>query len=280
MSGLHASASASAQAAAQAAAQAFDRLAATYDRDFTESLLGRAQRDAVWRIALKTFRAGDNLLELNCGTGEDAFFLADRGISLFACDASPAMIARAEQRLAHRAAPPQVAFCHLPTERIAELHPDAPFDGVFSNFSGLNCVADLAPVAESLSRLVNAGDRLLLCFSTRFCLWEMLHYSLRGNFGKAFRRCGGASTAVLDGAPLTVHYPTVREIRRSFAPHFRLRGLTGIGVAIPPSYLEPLARRHPVLLAACKWLEPWLAGVPGLRATGDHVLLCFERAAA
>jgi ubiquinone/menaquinone biosynthesis C-methylase UbiE len=260
-----------------AAGRAFDRLAATYDHDFTDSLIGRAQRDAVWRIARKTFRNGDNLLELNCGTGEDAFFLAAHGISVFACDASPAMIARAEQRLAHKANAPQVVFCHLPTERIAELNPDARFDGVFSNFSGLNCIADLGPVAAALSSLVKPGDRLLLCFSTRFCLWETLYYSLRGNFRKAFRRCGGSSTAVLEAAPLTVYYPTVRAIRRSFAPDFRLHSQTGIGVAIPPSYLEPLARRHPMLLFMLRRIEGSLASLPGFRAVGDHILLCFEK---
>jgi len=263
--------------AGAAAGEVFDRLAATYDHDFTDSRIGRAQRNAVWRVALKTFRAGSNLLELNCGTGEDAFFLAAHGISVFACDASPAMIARAEQRLAHKSHAPQVVFCHLPTERIAELTPDVPFDGVFSNFSGLNCIADLAPVAASLSGLVKRGDRLLLCFSTRFCLWEIVYYTLQAKFRKAFRRCGGTSTAVLDGAPLTVYYPTVRAIRRSFAPHFRLQSQTGVGVAIPPSYLEPLARRHPMLLSALRRLEVSLASLPGFRAVGDHILLCFEK---
>ncbi len=263
--------------AGTAAAQVFDRLAATYDRDFTDSLIGRAQRDAVWLVALRTFRPGDNLLELNCGTGEDAFFLSAHGMSVFACDTSPAMISRAEQRLAHRSQPTQVVFCQLPTERIAELNPDRRFDGVFSNFSGLNCIADLSPVAASLSALVKRGGPLLLCLSTRFCLWEILFYSLTGRFGKALRRCRGTATATLDGAPLTVYYPTVREIRRSFEPHFRLRGQTGIGVVIPPSYLEPLLRRHAALLPVLRRLEAMLAGLPGFRSTGDHMLLCFEK---
>jgi ubiquinone/menaquinone biosynthesis C-methylase UbiE len=263
--------------AGAAAAGVFDQLAATYDRDFTDSLIGRAQRDAVWRIALKTFRPGENLLELNCGTGEDAFFLAAHGISVFACDASPAMIARAEQRLAHKPNAPQVVFCHLPTERIGELNPDRRFDGVFSNFSGLNCIADLAAVADSLSRLIMRGDCLLLCFSTRVCLWEIIHYLLRGKPGKAFRRLNGRSTAVLEGLPLTVHYPTLRQIRSSFAPNFRLRSQTGIGVAIPPSYLESFVRRHPMLMQLLRKLEASLAALPGFRVTGDHMLLCFEK---
>ena len=260
-----------------AAGAVFDRLAEAYDRTFTESLIGRAQRNAVWKRLLQTFQLNDNLLELNCGTGEDAFFLASHGISVFACDASQNMIACAEQRLAHMPSAPPITFCHLSTERIAELAPIQCFDGVFSNFSGLNCISDLASVAVNLSALVKPGDHLLLCLSTRICLMEILYYLLRLNPAKAFRRVRGRSEAAIEGAPLTVFYPTLRAIRRAFSPHFRLRSRTGIGVAIPPSYLEPSVRRHPHLFRLLCTLETLLAGIPVLRTTGDHVLLCFQK---
>jgi SAM-dependent methyltransferase len=255
----------------------FDRLASSYDRDFTDSAIGRAQRNAVWQVLLATFPTQANVLELNCGTGEDALFLADHGISVFACDASAHMVAHAEQRLQHMAPLAPVVFCHLATERIGELDPVFRFDGVFSNFSGLNCVADLRPVAANLSMLVKPGDKLLLCVSTRFCLIEITYYLAQGNMRKAFRRCKGETEATIDGASLKVFYPTVSEIRRSFAPHFRLTSVTGIGVAIPPSYLETWAQRHLLLLRLLIRLEHVLARLPILRTTSDHTLLRFEK---
>ena len=48
---------------------AFDSIAEQYDDIFTRSLIGRAQRDVVWDVLQKTFRRGDRVLELNCGTG-------------------------------------------------------------------------------------------------------------------------------------------------------------------------------------------------------------------
>jgi SAM-dependent methyltransferase len=263
--------------AGQVAGAVFDRLAATYDREFTDSLIGRAQRNAVWAVALKTFSAGANLLELNCGTGEDAFFLAANGISVFACDTSPKMIARAEQRLQLKSSPPAVVFCQLPTERIKELAPAKRFDGVFSNFSGLNCIADLVPVASALSNLVNQGDKLLLCFSTRICLVEIFYYLARNQRDKALRRTRGRTEAILNNGSLEIFYPTVSEIRRAFAPDFRLRSTIGIGVAIPPSYLEGWARRHPAILRLLTSIEKIAAHIPILRTTGDHVLLTFEK---
>jgi SAM-dependent methyltransferase len=260
-----------------AAGAAFDRLASDYDQHFTESLIGRAQRNAVWKILLETFRSGQNILELSCGTGEDAFFLAEHGISVLACDASPKMIARAEQRLHHKSTATPVVFCHLPTERIGELDPTPRFNGVFSNFSGLNCLEHLDAVAFSLSNLVEQGDRLLLCFSTRFCLIEILYYLVRGQRAKALRRCRGQATAMIDGVPLTVYYPTLHELRKSFAPHFRLRSSTGIGVAIPPSYLEHWVCRHAALFPLLCRIEGVVATLPFFRSTGDHMLLCFEK---
>jgi ubiquinone/menaquinone biosynthesis C-methylase UbiE len=260
-----------------AAGAAFDRLAPVYDDKFTDTLIGRAQRSAVWKVLLETFHPGDNILELNCGTGEDALFLGQHDISVMSCDASQEMITHAEQRLKAQSVPLPVVFCHLPTERINEFAPARRFDGVFSNFSGLNCIQDLAPVAASLSHLVKEGDRLLLCLSTRVCLTEVFYYLALGQKKKAFRRLSGHTQATIDGVALDVYYPTLKQILSSFGPHFQLRSTTGIGVAVPPSYLEPWVRKHPTAFRFLCRLESLLARVPLLRSTGDHVLLCFEK---
>ncbi|HEV2272524.1 MAG TPA: class I SAM-dependent methyltransferase [Acidobacteriaceae bacterium] len=259
------------------AGAAFDNIAWDYDRLFTESVIGRAQRNAVWAVLARTFKKNDNILELNCGTGEDAIFLAGNDISVFACDASGQMIARAEDRLRHLSIRAPAFFRELPTERIGELHPETQFDGAFSNFSGLNCVADLDAVASSLANLVKPDGRLVLCFSTRFCLNEILYFLARGQWRKAVRRCTGSSQVTLGNERFTVYYPAIRRIRRSFASHFRLYSCTGIGVTVPPSYLEGWVREHPVLFRILRRLERPLAKLPILRSTGDHVLLCFER---
>jgi len=261
-----------------AAGAAFDRIAQAYDGRFTDSLIGRAQREAVWKVLTRTFRTSQNILELNCGTGEDAMFLAGKGITVFALDASRQMIARAQQRLQHNSPQLPIVFCEWPTERIGDLHPEMQFDGAFSNFSGLNCVADLGGVASSLANLVKQDGSLLLCFSTRFCLIEILYYLAIGEWRKALRRCKGYSEVTIDDVRFTVYYPTIRQIRRHFMPGFRLRSCTGIGVTVPPSYLEAWARQHPSFFRVLSRLDGRLAKLPILRSTGDHVLLSFVKA--
>jgi ubiquinone/menaquinone biosynthesis C-methylase UbiE len=258
------------------AALAFDSLAERYDDLFTRSLIGRAQRDAVWKRAAEAFTPGDHVLELNCGTGEDALFLSRLGVVVTACDASEQMILQAIRRRELEAPHSEISFKVLPTEKIAELQAPVMFDGVFSNFSGLNCVADLAEVAKQLSTCVRPGAPLLLCLSTRVCLWEIAWFLCHGEFNKAFRRCRGKATVSLGEFNVVVRYPSVRRLRGLFSPAFVLRSWTGIGVAVPPSYLEPWARKHPQRLNALRRLDRIICNWPGFRSIGDHVLLWFE----
>src|SRR5215472_5519179 len=86
-------------AGSQVRSAPFDEAANHYDQVFTNSAIGRAQRLSVWEELAKTFHAGDQILEIGCGTGVDACYLAERGVRVLACDNSPKMIAAASRRL-------------------------------------------------------------------------------------------------------------------------------------------------------------------------------------
>jgi ubiquinone/menaquinone biosynthesis C-methylase UbiE len=49
-----------------------------YDAVWTDTPHGRAQRDLVWRHVDRLFQRGDSVLDLGCGTGEDAAHFAAR----------------------------------------------------------------------------------------------------------------------------------------------------------------------------------------------------------
>jgi SAM-dependent methyltransferase len=265
---------------ASQAGLAFDALAERYDEIFTRTLVGRLQRQTVWKALDGAFRAGQTILELNCGTGEDALFMAGRGIRVRACDAAPRMIAVAWERKARELPGADMEFQVLPSERLATLQPERPFDGVLSNFSGLNCVGDLRGVAVELGRLVRGGGRALLCLSARVCLWELAWYLAHGKPRKALRRLGGKSVARVEGVEVEVRYPTIGAVRRAFAPEFRLRGMRAVGLLIPPSYAEGWASQHRRTLSVLEKLDRRLGALPILCRLGDHFLFDFERIAA
>jgi ubiquinone/menaquinone biosynthesis C-methylase UbiE len=268
---------------------AFDALADTYDQTFTCSRIGRAQRGVVTREMDRVFQPGQRVLEINCGTGVDAVHLATRGVAVLACDVAPRMIEVARERAAKarlegRLRAP-IEFRVLASERIGLLR-DASFttqfDGVLSNFAGLNCVADLSAVARDLATLLKPGARAVLCLFGRVCAWEVLWYLGHGNPGKAFRRLrpGSRLVKLTEGAAVRMRYFPVRELCRRFSPHFRLNSWKGVGVAVPPSYIEPWAQRFPKVLNLAAYIDPWLGGCPLMRAMSDHVLITLERTIA
>jgi ubiquinone/menaquinone biosynthesis C-methylase UbiE len=259
----------------------FDAAAARYDETFTSSLIGQAQRGAVWKELAKTFRAGDRVLEIGCGTGIDACFLAERRVRVVACDASSRMIEVTTQRIAERGFQDFVRPRVLRAEDLAFLPFDKSFDGAFSNFGVLNCLQDLWPIASNLAQLLKPGAKVLLCWMPPQCAWETIWHLAHGNLDKAFRRLnrGGIDARIADGASLRVHYPSVKSLARAFAHDFRVQSIKGIGIAVPPSYLEPWASRHPRLLGFCEQFDSWMAKCPGIRVLGDHVLVQLERSA-
>jgi SAM-dependent methyltransferase len=258
----------------------FDAVAQRYDETFTLSKVGQAQRMAVWKELEKTFHPGDRVLELGCGTGVDACFLAQRGVTVFACDASPEMIEVAQRRTEEmRNAPAPVRLHHLRAEEVGSLRELGPFEGAFSNFGVLNCVGNLRPLAIDLATLLRPGASALLCLMGPYCAWEIAWYLAAGKPRMAFRRLRRAGvTATLAGeATVHVQYPGMRSLARMFSPEFRLKSVKGIGVSVPPSYVESWAAGFPRVFNFCLQADSVLGRCPGIRVFADHVLLRFER---
>jgi hypothetical protein len=230
---------------------AFDKLASRYDDLFSRSRIG-TQRGAVWEVLADIFRPGDAILALNCRSPEDAVFLALLDVSVAGLDATEGVIHSQLQR-------------------------GAMFDGALSNLSGLNSVVDLPKTARDLASLVSAGSPLIVCLSSRFCLTEMIWFLLHGKYRSAFRRFSGIATVKDGDRTVKLHYPALRKVESLFSPFFLIRSCTGIGIAVPPLFLEPIMCKHLRLLCLLRLIDRRICHLPFLRAIGDHMLLYFER---
>ena len=263
---------------ASPAALAFDGMAGNFDTRFGGWESVAAQRRTVRAALLRTFPAGGKILEIGGGTGEDAAFLAALGLETLLTDASPTMVALAQAKLAPLGALAKVVAAEE-MEDFAAQHLSsgkAQFDGAFSNFAPLNCVADLRPVVCGLARLLKPGSAAMLVLFGTCCPGEMAAETLRGRPHLAFRRFRrGAIPARLSGREFQIVYHRCGDLRRAFAPWFELERRIGIGVTVPPSAAEPWITRHLRLLAMMEMIDRLLSRP--MAVLGDHVLYQFRR---
>src|ERR1700691_1901737 len=118
---------------------AFDDMAGSYDATFTNTNVGRALREIVWSRLEQIFRPSQRILELGCGTGEDAVRLASRGVRVVATDSSSQMIRMARRKALIGNCQERIEFHCLAMEDIGALAGGDVFDGVLSNFGAVNC---------------------------------------------------------------------------------------------------------------------------------------------
>jgi SAM-dependent methyltransferase len=251
----------------------FDSVADSYDLKFTRTTIGSLMRDAVWRRLAVRFAPGSRVLEMNCGTGEDALWMAQRGVSVLATDISPLMLRVAESKLSGRAGEAAVRFQQLAWEQLDTLE-DGPFDGMLSNFGGLNCVHDLRAAARSLAGKLQKGAIAMLCIMGPTAAWEWGWFLLRGKPAAAFRRLQRRG---VNWSGIQVHYPSIAATRRAFAPEFRMVRVCAVGALLPPPYTEQWTDRHPRLLGALNRMERRCEAVWPLPQLADHYLIEFKR---
>ena len=261
--------------------QPFDAAARSYDADFSSTPLGRLQRERVWALLDRVLPPAGRILDLGCGTGEDARWLAQRGAErVVGCDASEAMLSEARRKLDTDGLGDRVGLRRFDLSRIAAepMPPEAPFDAAISNFGAVNCVEDRRTLATTVARWLSPGAPFVVVVMGRVCLWEIVVHLARLQPGTAFRRLRqGREVALPGGGRVRVWYPTTGDLRREFEPHFELRRTIGVGGFLPPPYLDPLVRNRPRLLARLGRLEARLGGRRPWSGLADHVALVFAR---
>ncbi len=278
---------------------AFDAFAAAYDDHFTHSQLGQWLRPRVWQHLSRHFQPGDHILELACGTGEDALWLAQHGLHVTATDGSAEMVRVAAAKAARAGLSDKVQVYQLSLQELSEQlavssqqsavssnsftihhspftihHSSVSFSGILSNFGGLNTIEDLRPLAQALAPLIKPGGKAILVPMGPVCPWEVVWYGLHGDMKTAMRRRGRAQ-AHIGSTTIPIWYPSARQLRTAFSPWFHHVKTESLGFFLPPSYLEHLTHRWPRLFRALNRLDQLAA--PLWRGWGDHFILILER---
>ncbi len=253
----------------------FDVSAKNYDKVFTFTNIGKAQRKQVHKFINKTICQNKKLsiLELNCGTGEDAIYFTKNGHKVLATDISEEMINVAKSKNNN------ICFLQQEINTITSKTFQKKFDLIFSNFGGLNCLSksQLELFLQKSSKLLNPDGKLLLVLMPKHCLWERFYFLLKGKHKKAFRRnTNKAILANVDGIQVQTWYYNPKEIVSLTEKLYVLGMVKPIGISIPPTYLEPFFSKRKSLLKILIKMERLLSNRFWAKYA-DHYLIEFTR---
>lgn len=282
-----------------AASAPFDATAEHYDDHFTRSRLGRWLRARVWARLDASFVAGDRVLELGSGTGEDALHLVQRGVAVTLVDQSTTMLQIAERKL--RAARSQIPgssadvalvradfnearFWRLVDAADREGVETAPEDrvrwsGAFSNFGAVNCMRDRPNLFAELGARLPPGSPLVLVVMGPLCPVESASFALRGRWRDVLRRRRATARVRQGGvgsAEIAIQFPSAGRLARELSPWFVERRRHGLGAVLPTTEMAAFVDRHPRLFGALCRAESLAAPTLG-RWAADHYLLELER---
>ncbi len=251
----------------------FDNAAIDYDRAFTHSSIGKAQRRRVYDFLSRILkqRQPGKILEVNCGTGEDAIWLANQGFDLTATDISQAMIAMAKAK----SDKPNPVFLQADINDLPAPFLGEKFDLIFSNFGGLNCLSEvrLELFFKNASELLTDNGQLVLVIMPKNTKWEQFYFLAKANFKQVFRRKKDSAIAHVDGKNVITYYYNPKQAAKMAGRYFDCKQFNPVGFFIPPSYLEPFFGKRPKLMSFLDKLENTVKNSSFLARHADHYFI-------
>ncbi len=259
----------------------FDKIAQTYDDTFTNTVIGKMQRNIICKYIDESLATNHklNILELNCGTGEDAVYFAKKGFNVVATDVSDDMLKITEDKIDNFGLSNNITIKKIDLTIPSDFNFEQKFDLVFSNFGGLNCVdkESLKNLSIVISSILNDRGRIIFVIMPKFSLWESFYFLMKIKIDKVFRRTSSKPLNVnLNGGNVQTFYYSPKEIANIFGNKFKLMNIKPVGIFIPPSFLNKFFLKKKKTLRMLDTIENPVSNISFLAKFSDHFLIDME----
>ncbi len=253
----------------------FDKAAVNYDEAFTNSEIGKLQRNLVYKQLSKQLDSIETILEINCGTGKDAIWFAKQNYKITATDISPKMIEIAKGKGTFD----NLSFVTTGINSIATSFEYKKFDLIFSNFGGLNCLpkSELEKFFINSAALLSEKGKLVLVIMPKNTLWEQFYFLAKAKFSSVFRRKKECLLVDVDGEKIPTYYYNPKDIVNLAKHDFELVDQKPIGFFVPPSYLEPYFKNKKGVLGVLNSFENQIKNWAFLSKYADHYIITLQR---
>lgn len=250
----------------------------SYDQKFGQGIISRYMRETSMSCLRKYYLPGQNILEIGCGTGEEAVKLAGTGIKIFATDISPEMIKITRDKVNAAGTGYTVQTRVLSADNIGELKP-SKFDGIYSSFGVLNCVPDVHSFAETLAKIIVPGGYYISSVMNKYCLSEVLYYGLKGDLRKSFRRWHKGPLEVklnTQSGGMECYYYTPAEYVSYFKKYFSVKEIFALPFFLLP-YMENNTNKYDGLFDTMLKIEKLVYKKYPFNVLGDHFMVVMQR---
>jgi ubiquinone/menaquinone biosynthesis C-methylase UbiE len=255
--------------------RAFSKQSSHFDEEDQGNPVLSDMRKQIYAHVWHYLRAGDHMLELNAGTGIDAFYFSSRGCVVHATDLSDGMIHQIKSKISSQPDIKGISCQQLSYDQL-DLLKGEKFDYVFSNFGGLNCIDDLGKVTKHLPGVLKPGAHITWVIMPPVCLWELAGI-LKGRFQKAFRRFNkNGVMAHLEGEYFKTYYHSLHDIRTAFGTRFDLIQSEGLGALSPQPHRGDFPARHPTMYSFLRKLDKATRHHFPFNRWADHIVVTFQ----
>lgn len=253
----------------------FDKTAPHYDATFTNSEIGKMQRGFVYKQLTKQLDTVQNILEINCGTGEDAIWLAKQNFKITATDISPKMIEVSKTKGNFD----NLNFVTTDIKTITSSFVGQKFDLIFSNFGGLNCLSqsEMEQFFKDGKEILSEKGKMVLVIMPKLTLWEQFYFLAKAQFSSVFRRKKEFALADVNGEKVATYYYNPKDIVNLAVNDFELVAQKPIGFFVPPSYLEPFFSNKKGILRFLNSLENGISNWSFLSKYADHYIIILKK---
>jgi ubiquinone/menaquinone biosynthesis C-methylase UbiE len=262
----------------QLSAEAFSLQSLVFDDIYMLNPIIQYKRQRVRQHVLQYVSAGSSILELNCGTGEDAVYFAQRGFQIHATDNSEGMQKIINEKIINKGLQNIISTETCSFTKLDYLQNRGPYDLIFSNFGGLNCTDELVKVIASCERLLKPEGVITIVVISKFCLWESL-LIFRGKFRTATRRLfsNKGRNALVEGQGFKCWYYHPSDIIHKLKPSFSVLSIEGLCSIVPPSYIENFSKKYPSVFRFLKNEENKFKASWPWKYIGDYFILSLRK---
>ncbi|MCB4792120.1 MAG: methyltransferase domain-containing protein [Elusimicrobia bacterium] len=249
-----------------------------YDTGFRSRAIARYIHKRTMVSLKEAFKPGMHLLEIGCGTGEEAIALAKIGVRITAIDISSSMIECSKQKAKNENVQDLIDFKVLPAEQINLLE-HGLFDGAYSLLGPVNCINNIQVFADSLTSMLKPQSSVVFSVINKYNLWELFYYSLKMDFPTAFRRLGHSPVKVkLTPGSCDIHlwYYTPGSFYSFFKNNFNTKEIAALPLIMPSRFMERCCKTIKIE-GILEFIEKVFSGIYPLNCLGDHFLITMNK---